>query len=72
MWLGQPGFDDPDIVEPPTHIAYTPQLILNEPSFAEGCRYQHFFDVREDSLLLIHEEVLRKVAGGEVLTRANP
>eukprot|EP00961_Rhodomonas_salina_P216731 2927753-Rhodomonas_salina.1 len=72
MWLGEPDFDDPDLVQAPTHIAYTPQLILNEPSFTEGCRYQHFFYAGEDLLLLIHEEVLRKIAGGQVLTCTHP
>eukprot|EP00961_Rhodomonas_salina_P084749 1138396-Rhodomonas_salina.1 len=63
MWLGEPDCNHPDFVQPPTHIAYTPQLVLNEPSFAEGCMYQHFFDAGENLLLLIHEEVLRKIAG---------
>eukprot|EP00961_Rhodomonas_salina_P239973 3242011-Rhodomonas_salina.3 len=37
MWLGEPNYYHPDFVQPPTHIAYTQQLILNEPSFTEGC-----------------------------------
>eukprot|EP00961_Rhodomonas_salina_P027701 374170-Rhodomonas_salina.1 len=46
---------------PPTHLAYSTQLILHEPSFAEGAM-----------LRTLHEEVLRKVAGGEALTKQHP
>lgn len=64
--------DSPFFMAPPTHLAYSPQLILHEPSFAEGVRYHHVFDVDEMMLRTLHEEVLRKVAGGEALTKQHP
>eukprot|EP00961_Rhodomonas_salina_P283243 3827971-Rhodomonas_salina.1 len=72
MWLGEPDFDDPGFMPAPYRLAYTPQLILNEPSFAQGVNYHHVFDVDEQMLRFLHEEVLRKVAGGKALTKSAP
>eukprot|EP00961_Rhodomonas_salina_P257376 3478405-Rhodomonas_salina.1 len=60
MWLGEPDFDDPGFMPAPYRLAYTPQLILNEPSFEQGVRYHHVFDVDEEMFRFLHEEVLRK------------
>eukprot|EP00961_Rhodomonas_salina_P279564 3776554-Rhodomonas_salina.1 len=72
MWFGEPDADDADFVAPPMALAYTPQLILHEPSFAEGVRYHHVFDAGEGLLRVVHEDALRKVVGGEALTPARP
>eukprot|EP00961_Rhodomonas_salina_P115108 1549198-Rhodomonas_salina.1 len=58
----------------PYRLAYTPQLILrvNEPSFVQGVSYHHVFDVDEQMLRFLHDEVLRKVACGEALTKSAP
>eukprot|EP00961_Rhodomonas_salina_P250383 3384956-Rhodomonas_salina.1 len=60
MWFGEPDADDAHFAAPPTGRAYTPQLIMHEPSFAEGCRYFHVFDADEELLRLVHEDFLRK------------
>ena len=62
MWFGVPDFDSPFFMAPPTQLAYSPQLILHEPSFAEGVRYHHVFNVDQAMLRTLHEEVLRKIA----------
>eukprot|EP00961_Rhodomonas_salina_P059820 803153-Rhodomonas_salina.1 len=72
MWLGEPDFDYPGFMPAQYRLAYTPQLILNEPSFAQGVSYHHVFDVDKQMLRFLHEEVLRKVAGGEALTKSAP